>query len=164
MKPSSRNLLPPARSIYLLAACLIFTLTIAGLTACGKKGNPKPPGTKNTFAWVYADASIGNECLSICGRLQGDYGNLESMRLEVEPMGEVNDCIGCPFNPLETEIFYASNLNMAENGEFTLLYCPQQKSHIYRWRLIAVNTYHTLPNALTPVLTVEDPAGPLPWN
>lgn len=146
------------------ACCLIMILAVAGLAACGKKGYPQPPGDKNTFAWVYADANIRNDCLSLRGRLQGDYNNLESLRLEVEPTGNIDDCVGCPFQPVETEVFYASDIGMNEAGEFTLLYCPEQKSHMYRWRLIAVNSYHTLPNVLTPVLSVEDPAGPLPWN
>ena len=144
--------------------CLILLLAVAGLAACGKKGNPKSPGTKNTFSWVFVDANIRNNCINVRGRLQGDYNNLESIRFEVEPAGNIDDCIGCPFNPLETQIFYASDLDMTADGEVSLLYCPEQKSHLYRWRLIATNSYHTLPNALTPVLTVEDPAGPLPWN
>lgn len=146
-----------------LIACLVLAFAFV-LAACGKKSNPKAPSTKNTFSWVYVDAAIHNDCINVRGRLQGDYVNLESIRLEIEPAGNADDCVGCPFQPLETEIFYASDINMSADGELTLLYCPQQKSHIYRWRLIAVNSYHTLPNALTPVLSVEDPAGPLPWN
>ena len=147
-----------------LLTLLLAALLVLSLAACGKKGNPKSPGTKNTFSWVFVDANIRNECLSLRGMLQGDYVNLESIRLELEPAGNIDDCIGCPFRPLETEVFYASDVALSEAGEFTLLYCPEQKSHLYRWRLIAVNAYHTLPNILTPVLTVEDPAGPLPWN
>lgn len=154
----------PARIWLISACCLLLILAVASLAACGKKGNPKAPGTKNTFSWVYVDAGIRNDCITVRGRLQGDYNNIESIRLEVEPAGNIDDCVGCPFQPLETEIFYASDLNMSADGEVALLYCPEQKSHVYRWRLIATNSYHTLPNALTPVLTVEDPAGPLPWN
>ena len=152
----------PIRSSLALI-CLLLVIAL-GLAACGKKSNPKAPGTKNTFSWVYVDAAIRNDCINVRGRLQGDYVNLESVRLEVEPVGNTDDCVDCPFRPLETEIFYASNINMSPDGEITLLYCPEQKSHIYRWRLIGVNSYHTLPNAMTPVLFVEDPAGPLPWN
>ncbi len=161
---TSQRFAPPPGALRIFILCLVLTLAGAGISACGKKGDPKPPGEKNTFSWVYADANISNECISLRGMLQGDYVNLESIRLELEPAGNIDDCIGCPFRPLETEVFYASDVALSETGEFTLLYCPEQKSHLYRWRLIAVNTYHTLPNILTPVLTVEDQAGPLPWN
>lgn len=163
MKPFMRNS-HALRAGFVTAVCLILVLIVVGLAACGKKGNPKASGSKNIFSWVYVDASIRNDCINVRGRLQGDYQNLESVRFEIEPAGNVDDCVGCPFQPLETEVFYATDINMAEDGELSLLYCPEQKSHIYRWRMIATNSYHTLPNALTPVLTVEDPAGPLPWN
>ncbi len=163
MKLFAREHYAPVRPYAALTLCLLLALFLA-LAACGKKSNPKAPGVKNTFSWVYVDAAIRNDCIAVRGRLQGDYNNLESIRFEVEPVGNVDDCVGCPFRPLETEIFYAADINMSADGELTLLYCPEQKSHIYRWRIIAVNSYHTLPNALTPVLTVEDPAGPLPWN
>ena len=164
MKHHLRNSRIPAQTLALTVCCLILFLAVISLTACGKKGDPKSPGTKNTFSWVFVDANIRNNCINVRGRLQGDYNNMESIRLEVEPTGNIDDCIDCPFNPLETEVFYASDLNMSADGEISLLYCPEQKSHIYRWRLIATNSYRTLPNAMTPVLTVEDPAGPLPWD
>lgn len=148
----------------ILPACLFGLALLLACSACGVKGSPKPPSSKNTFSWLYADATIRNDCLSIVAGLQGEFDNLDSVRLEVEPTGNLDDCEGCPFRPAETEVFNASDLVISPEGVLPLLYCPEQKSHLYRWRLIGVNTYPTLPNALTPVLIVEDPAGPLPWN
>ncbi len=146
---------------------LVLSLTVIAafaLAACGVKGSPQAPTAKNTFSWLYADAAIRNDCISVSGRLQGEYDNLDSLRFELEPTGNIEDCVGCPFRPLEMELIYASDINMSPDGEISLLYCPEQKSHLYRWRLIATNKYRTLPNAVTPVLFLEDPAGPLPWN
>ena len=148
----------------LLPALALTIGVVLALAACGVKGSPKAPTAKNTFSWLYADAAIRNDCISVTGRLQGEYDNLDSLRFELEPTGNIEDCVGCPFRPLEMEVIYASDINMSPDGEISLLYCPEQKSHLYRWRLIATNRFPTLPNAVTPVLTLEDPAGPLPWN
>ncbi len=135
-----------ASFIVALVLCLTFT-------ACGKKGNPEPRDAGQSFSWVTVEAIMAGKCLAFSGTLQGAYGNLDGVRLELSAVGGPDDCPGCPFVPREVYVFSPADAGFnAKAGSVAFSYCPS-KAEAYQWRLIGMSVYNSLPHAVSPVQT-----------
>ncbi len=134
----------------LTAVCLLCLLLPAGL-GCGKRGDPEPRDQARAFSWSETEATLTGKCLTFTGTLQGAYNNLDSIRLETAPVRGPEDCPGCPFVPREIITFSPAGAGFNRNtGTITLTYCPGP-AMAYRWRLIGVSVYNSLPHAVSPV-------------
>ena len=128
---------------------LCFCLFLAA--ACGKEGLPQPQDDSRTFSWETTSARITGQCLTFIGKLKGAYGNFNGIRLEVAQVNGPEDCPGCPFVPREILNFSPSQSGFdSDTGSITLTYCPKT-APAYRWRLIGMNAYVSLPHAVSPV-------------
>jgi hypothetical protein len=129
----------------LLLCCLLAP------TACGKKDPPEPRDSSKTFRWTAVNAEITGPCLGFSGALEGAHGNLNSVRLELAAVNGPEDCPGCPFVPREITQFSPSEAGFdPAGGEVAFAYCPAP-AMAYRWRLIGINIYTSLPHAVSPV-------------
>jgi hypothetical protein len=132
-----------------MVLCLI--LCLPALTACGKKGPPEPRDSSKTFRWAEVNADMNGPCLGFSGSLEGAYGNLDSVRMELAPVNGPEDCPGCPFVPRETALFSPSEADFNPGtGELAFAYCPAP-AMAYRWRLIGISIYTSLPHAVSAV-------------
>ena len=138
-----------------LRLCALFTLLVcvAFAAGCGKKGNPEPRDGSKAFSWEQVDAVMAGKCLAFSGKLQGAYGNLEGIRLELSPVGGDNDCPGCPFVPREVYLYNPTDAGFNEkSGTISFSYCPG-KAEGYQWRLIGISMYSSLPHAVSSLRT-----------
>lgn len=152
---------------------LVLSMIIAlflGLAACGKKGPPRPPGGEREFQWTWTRAELKNNCLSIQGGLQGNLDKFYEVILELQPSGSDNFCEGCPFLPMEREHF-SRNAAMfkletdsdndtpsnMQTATVSITYCPDTPSPAYQWRMLGINVYQAMPNALTPIQYISTP-------
>ncbi|MDR2076957.1 MAG: hypothetical protein LBP61_08535 [Desulfovibrio sp.] len=131
-------------SLFLLCCLLI-------LPACGKKGPPEPRDSSRTFRWAEVQAEMTGPCLGFSGSLEGAYGNLDGIRIELSPVNGPDDCPGCPFVPREIALFSPSDAGFdPRSGEIAFAYCPVP-AMAYRWRLIGISVYTSLPHAVSAV-------------
>ena len=136
-----------------LRLALFLLVCIFAVTACGKKGNPEPRDDSKSFSWVQVEGVMAGKCLAFTGKLQGAYGNLDGVRLELSAVGGPDDCPGCPFTPREVYVFSASDAGFNQrDGSVGFSYCPG-KAQAYQWRLIGMSIYNSLPHAVSPVQT-----------
>ncbi len=137
----------PLLKIILLALLLAV---IAGFGAsCGKKGDPEPQDLSKAFTWKEDSASSVNYCFVFSGALDGAYGNLDHLRLELAAVSGPEDCPGCPFVPGEIQVLTPAEAGFDSiNGTVSFTYCPKQ-SPAYRWRVSAINIHKNLPFAAT---------------
>ena len=123
----------------------------AALAACGKAGLPDPGDPSKNFSWKTSTAKSIGACLAFSGTLEGAYVNVDAVRLELSPVNGPEDCPGCPFVAKETISFSPKEAGLQKNsGNFSFSYCPP-KAKAFRWRLIGINMYTSLPYAVTPV-------------
>ena len=140
------------RSPLPLLAALLFSCILV-TAACGKKGGPEPRDASKSFSWTEVSASMAGRCLAFTGKLQGAYGNLDELRLELSAVGGPDDCPGCPFVPREVYTYSPQDVGFnAKDGSIGFSYCPG-KAEAYQWRLIGVSVYNSLPHAVSPVQT-----------
>jgi hypothetical protein len=139
----------------MLRLCAVFTLLACAalVFGCGKKGNPEPRDSSKAFSWEYVEAAMAGKCLAFSGKLQGAYGNLEGVRLELAPIGGEDDCPGCPFTPREVYLYNPTDAGFNDkSGTIGFSYCPG-KGEGYQWRLIGISVYSSLPHAVSSVRT-----------
>jgi hypothetical protein len=130
---------------------LLFLFCLLALPSCGKKGPPEPRDSSRTFHWAELTADMTGPCLTFSGALEGAHGNLDSIRMELSPVNGPEDCPGCPFVPRETALFSRADAGFdPQTGDISFAYCPVP-AMAYRWRLIGVNMYSSLPHAVSPV-------------
>ena len=130
---------------FFLLCCLLL------VSACGKKGPPEPRDSSKTFRWAEVNADMAGPCLGFSGSLEGAYGNLDGIRIELSPVNGPEDCPGCPFVPREIALFSPSDAGFdPRSGEIAFTYCPVP-AMAYRWRLIGMSIYTSLPHAVSPV-------------
>lgn len=143
---------PPSSffSRMLLCFALILLLMLFG---CGKKGVPQPDDARDKFAWADTSMQAGlNGCLSVTGTLSGQVANLTDVVLEIQPIADDDDCVGCPFTPTERMEFSERTLRgHPEVNTIRLNYCPREETPSYRWRLIGINVHRRFPYEVTPV-------------
>ena len=147
------------RQSHIMSAFVLLCMLLAGVSGCGKKGDPSIPGENRQFAFTRLDATLLNECIQIQGSLSGSWWNLEQIYVEVQPSDILGNCDNCPFLPTEQAAFTASDV-FAEwgNGKISLQFCPMTSSSeitAWRWRLIGKNMVRDLPYVLTPVQIVR---------
>ena len=137
---------------FFLPAFLVL-LCLFSLVACGKKGDPEPRDASRSFSWAEVQATMAGKCLAFSGKLQGAYGNLDGVRLELSAVGGPDDCPGCPFVPREVYVFSAKDAGFNQrDGSVGFSYCPGA-GQAYQWRLIGMSIYNSLPHAVSPVQT-----------
>lgn len=154
---------------------LFLLIALFVLPACGKKGPPEPPFGGRDFQWTWTKAEFESSCLSISGGLEGNLDKLYEVVLEMQPTDSAEYCVGCPFLPVirksfspreamlsieqtaTTEAAPDSPAAKTQTGTINILYCPDIPSGAYQWRLLGVNVYQRLPNALTPVQYIAPP-------
>lgn len=130
---------------------LPLVLLCAALAACGKSGLPNPGDPTKAFNWQTYEAKTIGSCLAFSGKLEGAYSNLDAVRLELAPINDDSDCPGCPFVAKETVTFSPKEAGLERNsGAYSFSYCPS-KAQAFRWRLVGINIYSSLPYAVTPV-------------
>lgn len=127
---------------------LLFLVVLCA--ACGKAGLPDPGDPSKNFSWkTYTAKNIGN-CLAFSGQIDGAHRNVDSVRLELSPVNGPEDCPGCPFVAGETITFTPKEAGMDKtSGTFSFSYCPTPAA-AFRWRLVGVNVYSSLPYVVTP--------------
>ena len=136
--------------------CLFCCLLLGTVLACGKKGDPLPQRIDQLFSWRNVFVTLTPEGgLSVAGSVSGAVRNVQSMKLEVEPLDDA--CPTCPFIPLE---IFPVSLNEAWEGSgpsFSFTVFPVTKASAYRWRLVGQNVVPSLPEVLSPVrITSQD--------
>lgn len=166
---------------------LFMLMALFVLPACGKKGPPEPPFGARDFQWTWTKAEFESSCLSISGGLEGNLDKLYEVVLEMQPTDSAEYCIGCPFLPVIRKSFSPREAMLSieqtpgqtsgqasqqganadaspggpttksETGTINILYCPDIPSGAYQWRLVGVNVYQRMPNALTPVQYITPP-------
>ncbi len=132
------------------------------LCACGKAGLPDPGDPSKSFAWKSYEAKPIGNCLAFSGVLSGAYNNLDSLRLELEPVDGPEDCPGCPFVARDIVEFSPREAGLERTtGNISFSYCPNP-APAFRWRLVGLNVYTSLPYAATSVwlTTIVEPASP----
>jgi hypothetical protein len=130
-----------------LALPALLCLLALGVTGCGKKGLPQPSDPSRSFSWKSVDAKPVGNCLAFSGTLEGQYKNLDRLRLELAPLKDASDCPGCPFVAKEVTELSPSDAGFnPDTGDVSFSYCPQ-KANAYRWRLAGINVFNHLPYA-----------------
>ena len=105
-----------------LAALFLFRVLVT--VACGKKGDPEPRDPSKSFSWAETSATMAGKCLAFTGKLQGAYGNLDEVRLELSAVGGPDDCPGCPFVPREVYTYSPQDVGFsARDGSIGFSYC-----------------------------------------
>ena len=152
--------------LTLLCLCLI-------LPACGKKGPPRPPAGEREFQWSWTLAEYNeNGCLSIQAGLEGNLNKIYEVVVELQPATLDDLCIGCPFTPTEKRTFSLTEAmfkldhqissddpaKTRQSATVNITYCPDTPSNAYQWRLLGINVYQAMLNALTPVQYITKPA------
>lgn len=136
----------PTVFCFLLLGLCIFVLAATG---CGKKGDPEPKDPQKAFAWKEVSMSSVNYCLNFSGTLDGAYGNLDYIRLDLAAVDGPEDCPGCPFVPGETHTMSPEQVQFnSKAGTVNFTYCPL-RAQAYRWQVSGVNVYRSLPHAVT---------------
>jgi hypothetical protein len=142
-------MIPAASALKGTILSLLFCLLL--IPACGKKGPPEPRDSSKTFHWAEVNAGMAGPCLDFSGSLEGAYGNLDSVRLELSPVNGPEDCPGCPFVPREVALFSRSDAGFdPDSGKISFAYCPSP-ALAYRWRISGISIYTSLPHAVSPV-------------
>ena len=126
-------------------------------TACGKKGDPLPQKVNQLFSLQNVFIIYNPEgTLSVQGTIVGAIQNVQAFTLELEAVDE--DCIGCPFVPVEKHSETAQAVwGDRRHSQFSFSILPHAKSNVYRWRLVVYNAVSGLTNAVTPVYKVNKP-------
>lgn len=155
---------------FFLLTLLCFSLI---LPACGKKGPPRPPAGEREFQWTWTQAEYNkNNCLSIQGGLEGNMDKIYEIVIELQPTTLENLCIGCPFVPIEKETFSLKEAmfkldhqissddpaKTKQSATVNITYCPDDPADAYQWRLLGINVYQAMLNALTPVQYITKPS------
>jgi hypothetical protein len=130
---------------------LLLLFCLLALSACGKKDPPEPRDSSRTFRWTEVSAGMNGPCLVFSGSLEGAYANLDSVRMELAAVNGPEDCPGCPFVPREIAQFPRAEAGFdPDSGEVVFAYCPAP-AMAYRWRLIGISIYTSLPHAVSGV-------------
>lgn len=149
---TSLTRLTPYMRFCLLAA--LFAL-LAFSSACGKKGFPQPDDPEKKFSIAAVEARVEGNCLVIQAQLEGAYGNIEALRLDIEGSSLADACIPCPFVPNETEFFSRHDVTFdIQTGALSFSYCPKP-AEMYRWRLSGISRYSTIPHAQSAVTVTQ---------
>lgn len=137
------------RNFVIICVALLGLLLICA--ACGKVGDPQPRQNSRSFVWQEVRVTPVNNCLDIRAAMSGVYGNLHSVRLELDGVSGPDDCPACPFHPSETYVL--EDLKQSFNsstGELHFSYCPRETAPLYRYRLIGINIFDTSQHAISP--------------
>lgn len=144
------------RALFLTACLSVSLILCLAMAACGKRGNPVPNDPSKTFSWKEATATMAGKCIAFAGTLEGAYGNLDAIRMEISPVGDGEDCPGCPFVPRETHMFSPLDAGFnSRDGSLGFSYCPS-RGDVWQWRLIGISVYSSLPHAVSNIGTVVD--------
>jgi hypothetical protein len=137
-----------------LAVLFCLALPFA-LAACGKKGDPLPDASLQSFSWRNVFATVTESgCVNVAGSASGAIRNVQTMRLELQPYDAA--CEGCPFVPWEVFSIRAVEAWETPGGDtFRFAYCPGNAGEAYRWRLAGHNSVPGYPVVLTPVRTAR---------
>lgn len=129
-----------------MSAALLLILGIAVLCGCGRKDDPVPDFSRDSFAFHELSAMLAADgSVTFSGDLTGAFQNMEYMVLEMQPVdGEF--CAGCPFLPQDKYRVDSRDAWESENGSrFSFVYRPIFSAELYRWRIIGHNTYSGVP-------------------
>ena len=134
---------------------LLLVCCVAALAACGKYGPPQPQDPKRNFSFVVTQAIVSGNCLNFITQVEGAHQNIDRIRLELSAVNSEEDCPTCPFSADEVVFFMPNETKMdASNGELTFSYCPKP-AKAYRWRILGVSRFSTVPHAATAVQFTE---------
>ncbi len=131
----------PAPHHVLLPVLLTAALVI--LTGCGLKVWPEPRAEEDRFSWKEITFSSHDTCLDIRAVLDGAWGNLARLDLELTPGDE--DCPSCPFQASQTISFVMDASEVKREGAVLILHCCQLPASTgFRCRLVGHNVYPSL--------------------
>ena len=137
------------------SAILLVLLSAVIISACGRKDDPVPDFSRDSFTFKELRADMAADgTVTISGDMNGAFQNMEYMVLEMQPVdGEL--CAGCPFLPQDQYRVDSRDAWESENGSrFSFVYRPVFPAELYRWRLIGHNTYSGVPDVTSNVESV----------
>jgi len=137
------------RFLRLAGLCLLPLCLIVILSACGKTGNPVPPHSARSFTWASTNAEGVGACIVFTGTFSGAHRHFNGIRLELQSLTGIDDCLGCPFTPDEVMKLSPREAGFnPDNGSVAFSYCPRKPAPVYRWRMAGINEYGRIPHAL----------------
>ena len=137
----------------------ILLAALAGILLCscamGIKKWPSAQVKEDQFRWRGVIASRQGKCLMLDGVLSGNYGNLESILVQLEALGDDEPgygCVNCPFNVRQAELVEAGDPRMTRSaGQISIVLCNLEADRTYRYRLVANNILNNLEPQATDV-------------
>ncbi|WP_462325007.1 hypothetical protein [Desulfoplanes sp.] len=143
--------MPNTTRLFVLAALLV---ALCSSTGCGLKVWPEPRAQEDRFSWEGITATSRDTCLDINATLEGAYGNLSRVDLELAPADE--ECPSCPFQARQTISFDMDDSRITRDGpNLALVYCQLPTTTGFRWRIVGYNVHPSLQSVPSEVMFVE---------
>lgn len=141
----------------------ILLAALAGIFLCscaiGIKKWPSAQIKEYQFKWRGVIASRQDKCLMLDGVLSGNYGNLKSVLVQLEALGDNEPgygCVNCPFNVRQAELVEVGDPRMTRSaGQISIVLCDLEADRTYRYRLVANNVLDNLAPVATDVALVR---------
>jgi hypothetical protein len=132
-----------------LGLCLLLLCLIVALNGCGKTGYPVPPDRSRSFAWERTNAEPAGPCIAFTGSFSGAHKHFNGIRLELQALRSIDDCVGCPFTPDEVVELSPREAGFnPDDGSVAFSYCPKKSAPVYRWSMAGISEYSRMPHAV----------------
>lgn len=141
-----------------LSAALLAALALS-LVSCGKREWPAPKLSEDRFRIRSVNVQRAQGCLIVDAELAGAWNNLDSVRLQIEAIGDGpgDGCATCPFVPRISRLYGPGAPEMRRDmNRLIITTCELDPKKTYRLQLVASNVYPAL-QLVTSELVISAP-------
>ena len=145
MSGATDNISRPRRSRAI--AAVLLALLALGMVSCGKREWPAPQLSEDRFRLRSMSVQRGQGCLIVDCELAGAWANLDSVRLQIEAIGDQpgDGCPTCPFVPRISRFFGPGAPEMRRDmNRLIITACDLDPKKTYRVQLVASNVFPAL--------------------